>query len=112
MPDMRASPPPLPPINVASGWRNRNIPTKKWPCPCGKVLPMVQNSESKAFSIHCSGTQHTHWVRYSKVVPEFFQGSVRSHTPLPSMLICVDKHAQLLVAVRLTSTLAAAGAAV
>ena len=110
MADMRASPP-LPPIIVAAGWRNRDIPTKKWQCPCGKVLPIVQNPESKAFSIHCSGTQHTDWVRYGKVVPEFFQGSISADTPLLSMLIRVDKHPQHLGAVRLASTLAAACAA-
>ena len=111
MADMRASPPSLPPINVAAGWRNRDIPTKKWQCPCGKVLPIVQNPESKVFGIHCSGTQHTAWVRYGKVVPEFFQGSVSSDTPLLSMVIRVDKHPQLLGSVRLASTLAAASAA-
>ena len=110
MADMRASPP-LPPITVAAGWRNRDIPTKNWQCPCGKVLPIVQNPESKAFSIHCSGTQHTDWVRYGKVVPEFFQGSISADTPLLSMLIRVDKHLQLRGAVRLPSTLAAACAA-
>ena len=111
MADMRASPPSLPPINVAAGWRNRDIPTKKWQCPYGKILPIVQTPKSQAFSIHCSGTQHTDSVRYGKVVPEFFQGSVGSETPLLSMLIRVDKHPQLLGAVRLASTLAAAGAA-
>ena len=44
-------------------------------------------------------------------MPEFFQGSVTSDTPLLSMLIRVDKHPQLLGAVQLASTLAAAGAA-
>ena len=58
MADIRASPS-LPPMNVAAGWCNRDIRTKKWQCPCGKVLPILQNPESKAFSIHCSGTQHT-----------------------------------------------------
>ena len=42
---------------------------------------------------------------------EFFQGSVGSDTSLLSMLIHVDKHPQLLGAVRLASTLAAGGAA-
>ena len=110
MADMRASPP-LPPITVAARWRNRDILAKKWQCPCGKVLPIVQNPESKAFSIHCSGTQHTDWVRCGKVVLEFFQGSISADTPLLSMLIRVDKHPQLLGAVRLASTLAAACAA-
>ena len=111
MVDMRTSPPSLPPINVAVGWRNRDIPTKKWQCRCGKVLPIVRTPQSKAFSIHCWGTQHTDWVRYGKVVPEFFQGTVSSDTPVLSMLIRVDKHPQLLGAVRLASTLATAGAA-
>ena len=89
--DMRGSPP-LAPLSVAAGWRNRNIPTKKWQCPCGKVLPIVHNPDSKAYSIHCAGTQHTDWVRYRKVVPEFFQGSMGADTPLWGMLIRVDKH--------------------
>ena len=110
IPDMRASFP-LPPINVAARWRNGDIPTKKWRCPCGKVLPIVQNPDNRAFSIHCLGTQHTNWVRYGKVVPEFFHGSISSDTPLPSMMIRVDKHPQLLGAVRLASTLAASSAA-
>ena len=110
MADMRASPP-LAPLSVAAGWRNRDIPTKKWQCPCGKVLPIVQNPDSKAYSVHCSGTQHTDWVRYGKVVPEFFQGSISADTPLLGMLIRVDKHPQLLGAVRVASTLAAASAA-
>ena len=46
-----------------------------------------------------------------KVVPEFFQGSISADTPLLSMLIRVDKHPELLGAVRLASTLAAACAA-
>ena len=98
MADMHVSPP-LPPINVAARWRNRDIPTKKWQCPCGKVVPIVQNPESKAFSIHCSGTQHTDWVRYGKVVPEFLQGTFNAYTPLLSMLIRVDKHPHILGAV-------------
>ena len=110
MADMRASPP-LALLTVAAGWRNRDIPTKKWQCPCRKVLPIVQNPKSKAFSIHCSGTPHTNWVRYGKVVPEFFQGSINADTPLLSMLIRVDKHPQLLGGVRVASTLAAASAA-
>ena len=109
MADMRASPP-LAPLTVAAGWRNHDIPTKNWQCPCGNVLPIVQNPASKAFGIHCSGTQHTHWVRYGKVVPEFFQGSISADTPLLSMLIRVDKHLGLLGAVRVASTLAAASA--
>ena len=44
-------------------------------------------------------------------MPEFFEVSISSDTPLLSMLIRVDKHPQLLGAVRLASTLAAAGAA-
>ena len=110
MANMRASPP-LARITVAAGWRNRDIATKKWQCPCGKVLPIVQNPKSKAFSIHCSGTQHTDWVRYGKVVLEFFQGSISADSPLLSMLIRVDKHPQLLGAVLVASTLAAACAA-
>ena len=86
----------LPRINVAAGWRDHNIPIQKWQCRCGKVLPIVQNPDSNAFSIHCLGTQHTDWVRYGKVVPEFFQGSINSDTILLSMLIRVDKHPQLL----------------
>ena len=66
---------------------------------------------SRVFSIHCSGTQHTDWVRYGKVPPGFFQGSISANTPLLSMLIRIDKHPQLLGAVRLASTLAAACAA-
>ena len=58
MADMRASPP-LALLSVAAGWRNRDIPTKKWQCPCGKVMPIVQNPDSKAYRIHCSGTQGT-----------------------------------------------------
>ena len=108
---MLASPPSLPPINVVTVWRNRHIPTKKWQWPCGKVPPIVQARESKAFGIHCSVTQYTDWVRYGKVVMEFFQGSVSKVTSLLSMLIRVDKHPQRLGAVRLASTLAAAGAA-
>ena len=41
MADMRASPL-LAPRSVAAGWRNRDIPTEKWQCPCGQVLPIVQ----------------------------------------------------------------------
>ena len=108
---MRTSLPSLPPFSVSATWRNRHIPTKKWQCPCGKVPPIAQAPHSKAFGIHCSGAQHTDWVRYGKVVPEYFQGSVNSATSLPSMLIRVDKHPQLLGAVRLSSTLPAAGAA-
>ena len=104
-------PPPLAPLSVAAGWRNRDIPTKKLQCPCGKVLPIVQNPDSKACSVHCSGTQHTDWVRYGKVVPESFQGSISADTPLLGMLIRVDKHPQLLGAARVASTLAAASAA-
>ena len=110
MADMRGSPP-LAPLTVAAGWRNRDIPTKKWQCPCGKVLPIVQNPDNKAYSIQCAGTQHTDWVRYGKVVPEFFQGSIGADTPLLGMLIRVDKHPQLLGAVRVASTLVAASAA-
>ena len=72
----------------------------------------MQKPESKAFSIHCSGTQHSDWVRYGKIVPDFFQVSISLDTPLLSMLIRVDKHPQLLGAVRLASTLPAAVAAV
>ena len=46
--------------------------------------------ESKAFSIHCSGTQDTDWVRDGKVVPGFFQRSISADTPLLSMVIRVD----------------------
>ena len=112
MADMRAPPPSLPPMNFAAAWRNRDIPTKKWRCLCGKVLPIAKTPESKAFSIQCSGTWPNDWVRYGKVVADFFQGSVGAHTPLLSMLIRVDKHPHLLGAVRLASTLPAAGAAV
>ena len=98
-------------LSVAAGWRNRDIPTKKWQCPCGKVLPIVQNPNSKAYSIHCLDTQHTDWVRYGKVVPEFFQGSISAETPLLGMLTRVDRHPQVLGAVRVASTLAAASAA-
>ena len=110
MADMSASPPSLPCISVAAAWRNHHIPTKKWQCPCGKVLPIVHAPESKAFGIHCSATQHMDTVRHGKVVPEFFHGSVSSDTSLLSMLIRVDKHSQLLGVVRLASILAAAGA--
>ena len=110
MADMLASPP-LAPLSVAAGLRNRDIPTKKWQCPCGKVLPIVQNPDSKAYNVHCSVTQHTDWVRYGKVVPEFFQGSISADTPLLGMLIRVDRLAQLLGAVRVASTLAAASSA-
>ena len=72
MAHMRASPPSLPAISVAAAWRNRHIPTKKWQCPCGKVVPIVLAPKSKAFGIHCSGAKHTDWVRYGKLVPEFF----------------------------------------
>ena len=111
MADMRAFPP-LAPLSVAAGGRNRDIPRKKWQCPCGKVLPIVQNSESTAYGVHCSGTQHTDWVWYVKVVPEFLQGSLSADTPLLGMLIRVDKHPQLLGAVRVASALAADSAAV
>ena len=110
MADMRASSP-LAPLSVAAGWRNRDIPPKKWQCPCGKVQRIVQNLDSKAYSVHCSGTQHTDWVRYGKVVPVFFHGSISADTPLLGMLIRVDKHLQLLGAVPVASTLAAACAA-
>ena len=72
----------------------------------------MQAPESKAFGNHCSGAQHTDWVRYIKVVPEFFQGSVGSDTSLLNMLIRVDKHPKLLGGVGLASTLAAAGTSV
>ena len=72
MANMHACPSCLPPLSVAAGWRNRLLLKKKWQCPCGKVLPKVQTPESKAFGIHCSGAQHKNWVRYGKVVPEFF----------------------------------------
>ena len=81
-------------------------------------MPLWQGSahgadpETKAFGIHCSGAHYTDRVRYNKVVAEFFHGSVASGTSLPSMLIRVDKHPELLGAVRLASTLAVAGAAV
>ena len=68
----------------------------------------MQNPESRAFSIHYSGTQYTDWVRYGKVLPEFFQGSNSADSPVLSMLIRVDKHPQLLGAVQLASTLATA----
>ena len=110
MANMRASPP-LAPLSLAAGWRNRDIPTKKWQCPYGKVLPIVHNPDSKAYSVHCSGTQHTDCVPYGKVVPEFFQGSISADTPLLGMLIRVDKHPQLLGAVWVASTLAAASTA-
>ena len=107
---MRASPP-LAPLSVAAGWRNRDIATKKWQCPCGKVPTIVQNPDNKAYNVQCSGTQHTDWVRYGKVVPEFFQGGISADTPLLGMLIRVDKHPQLLGALRVASALAAASAA-
>ena len=91
MADMRASSASLPPINVVAPWHNRDIPTKKWRCLCGKVLPIVQTPESKAFSIQCSGTHHTDGVWYGKVVAEFFQGSVSSITSLLRTLIHADK---------------------
>ena len=72
----------------------------------------MQALDGKTFGIFCSGAQHTEWVRYGKVVPEFFQGSVGSNTSLLNMLIRVDKYPELLGAVRLASTLDAAGAAV
>ena len=50
-------------------------------------------------------------MRYGKVVPEFFQGTVALDTSLLSMLIREDKHLQLLGAVQLASTLVAVGAA-
>ena len=48
---------------------------------------------------------------YGKVVPEFFQGNVASDTFLLSMLIRVDKHPELMGALRLASTLAVSVAA-
>ena len=96
MADMCASSPCLPPMSVAAACCNGHIPTKKWHCPSGKVLPIMQAPDSKAFGIHCSGAQYTDWVRYGKVVPEFFQGSVCSDTSLLNMLITVDKHPELL----------------
>ena len=45
-------------------------------------------------------------------MPEFFQGSVGLDTSLLNMLICVDKHPELLGAVQLASTLAAAAVVV
>ena len=103
---MRASPP-LAPLTIAAAWRNRDIPTKKWQCPCGKVLPIVQKPREQ-------GIQHPSIpTRYgtAKVVPEFVQGSISADPPLLSLLIRVDKHQQLLGAVRVASTLAAASAA-
>ena len=96
----------LPQVGASATSRQRN-----GSAPCGKVLPIVHNPDSKAYSVHCSGTQHTNWVRYGKVVPEFFQGSMSADTPLQGMLICVDKHPQLLGDVQVASTLAAASAA-
>ena len=81
-------------------------------CPCGKVLPIVQRLESKVFGIHRLGAQHTDWVQYGKVMPDLFQGSVGCDISLLHTLIHVDKHAGLLGAVKLLSTLAAAAAAV
>ena len=51
-------------------------------------------------------------MRYRKVVPEFLQGSVASKTVLLSMLVRVDKHPEVLGAVRIASTLAAPGATI
>ena len=102
----------IPPISVAAGCRNRPILTKTWPCPYGKVVPALQTPESNVFGIHCSGAHHKDRVRYGKVVPEFFQGSVPSYTYLLSMLIRVDKDIEFLGAVRLASTLAASAVAI
>ena len=44
MADMHTSPSYLPPLGVVVGWRNRHLPTKKWQCPCGKVLPTEQTA--------------------------------------------------------------------
>ena len=112
MANMHASPPCWPPMSVAAAWRNRHILTKKWQCPSGRVLPIVQALDSKAFGIHCSGARHTDWVRYGKVVPEFLQGTVSSNTSRLNLLIHIDKHLELLGGLRLTSTLSTAGAAV
>ena len=65
--------------------------SKKWQCPFGKVLPISQTPGGNAFRIYCSGAHHTDWMRYAKVVPEFFQGSVGQDTAPLNMFICVDK---------------------
>ena len=44
-------------------------------------------------------------------MPEFFRGGISADAPLLGMLFRVDKHPQLLGAVRVASTLAAASAA-
>ena len=77
MVDMRASPP-LAPLTIAAGWRNRDIPKKKWQCPCGKVLPIVQKPREQ-------GIQHPGiptGYGTAKVVPEFCQGSISADPPL------------------------------
>ena len=71
-------------------------------------LPIAQGPHSKAFGTQCSSVQHTDWVRYGKFAPEFFHGSLASYTSLLDMVICLDKHPELLGAIRLASTLAAA----
>ena len=55
MADMNAYSSCLPPLSVAAGLRDRPILTKKWPCPCGKVVPTVQTPESKKFGTHFWG---------------------------------------------------------
>ena len=105
--DMHALDPQLPPISVWSAWQGCQIVSKKWQCTCGKVLPTSQAPNSKPSGIHCSGAEHNNWVRCGTIVPEFFQGRVRSDPALLDMLIRVDKHLDLIGA-----TLAAAGAAV
>ena len=97
-------------MNVTAAWRNCHV-SKKWQCPYGKVLPIVQHPDNKVFGIHYSGAQHTDWVRYGKVMPEFFHGGVGSDSSRLNMLIRIDRHPRLLGAVRLASTLAAAAAA-
>ena len=72
MANMGTCPPCLLAISMAAVWRNRHIPSKKWQCPCGKVVTTMPALESKVFGIHCSGAQHMDWVWYGKVVPELF----------------------------------------
>ena len=91
---------------------HRHIPTKKWQRPCGKVLPTVQTPKGKACGIQSSRAHHTDRMGYGKVVPDFFLSSVASNISRLSMLLSVEKHPELLGAIRLASILVAAGAAV
>ena len=66
----------------------------------GKIVLYLQQKR-RGGEVALSRSSHTDWVRYGKVMPEFFQGSIGADTLLLSMLIRVDKHPQLLGAISL-----------